>query len=110
MKHCLRVMLVATVNSKLPSGLTREVYLSFTHCSNTNVSGEKEWASAPGSHRVTYLPPFHAQLAYQIVQFLEKDPSLTAPVTRGLIIFWSQTCSQKEVTGPWGAERNIESD
>lgn len=50
------------------------------------------------------------QLAYCIVQFLEKDPSLTAPVTRGLIIFWSQTCSQKEVTGPWGAERNIESD
>lgn len=87
MKHCLRVMLVATVNSKLPSGLTREVYLSFTHCSNTNVSGEKEWASAPGSHRVTCLPPFHAQLAYQILQFLERDPSLTEPVTRGLIIF-----------------------
>ncbi|XP_037097843.1 protein phosphatase 2, regulatory subunit B', epsilon isoform X5 [Syngnathus acus] len=37
------------------------------------------------------------QLAYCIVQFLEKDPTLTEPVIRGLLKFWPKTCSQKEV-------------
>ncbi|XP_042625277.1 serine/threonine-protein phosphatase 2A 56 kDa regulatory subunit epsilon isoform isoform X1 [Cyprinus carpio] len=37
------------------------------------------------------------QLAYCIVQFLEKDPALTEPVIRGLLKFWPKTCSQKEV-------------
>ncbi|MCI4389428.1 hypothetical protein PGIGA_G00097750 [Pangasianodon gigas] len=36
-------------------------------------------------------------LAYCIVQFLEKDPTLTEPVIRGLLKFWPKTCSQKEV-------------
>ncbi|KAB0345969.1 hypothetical protein E2I00_001351, partial [Balaenoptera physalus] len=48
-------------------------------------------------HTVRSLSLFHAQLAYCIVQFLEKDPSLTEPVIRGLMKFWPQTCSQKEV-------------
>ncbi|KAE8586950.1 hypothetical protein XENTR_v10021812 [Xenopus tropicalis] len=39
----------------------------------------------------------HLQLAYCIVQFLEKDPTLTEPVIRGLMKFWPKTCSQKEV-------------
>lgn len=42
----------------------------------------------------SFLP---VQLAYCIVQFLEKDPSLTEPVIRGLMKFWPKTCSQKEV-------------
>lgn len=37
------------------------------------------------------------QLAYCVVQFLEKDPTLTEPVIRGLLKFWPKTCSQKEV-------------
>ncbi|XP_077395405.1 serine/threonine-protein phosphatase 2A 56 kDa regulatory subunit epsilon isoform isoform X2 [Festucalex cinctus] len=37
------------------------------------------------------------QLAYCIVQFLEKDPTLTEPVIQGLLKFWPKTCSQKEV-------------
>ncbi|NXP33906.1 2A5E phosphatase, partial [Leiothrix lutea] len=49
-------------------------------------------------HTVRSLSLFHAQLAYCIVQFLEKDPSLTEPVIRGLMKFWPKTCSQKEVS------------
>uniref|UniRef100_A0A672KZC1 Serine/threonine protein phosphatase 2A regulatory subunit n=1 Tax=Sinocyclocheilus grahami TaxID=75366 RepID=A0A672KZC1_SINGR len=48
-------------------------------------------------HTVRSLSLFHAQLAYCIVQFLEKDPALTEPVIRGLLKFWPKTCSQKEV-------------
>uniref|UniRef100_A0A8C6SA83 Serine/threonine protein phosphatase 2A regulatory subunit n=1 Tax=Neogobius melanostomus TaxID=47308 RepID=A0A8C6SA83_9GOBI len=39
-------------------------------------------------HTVRSLSLFHAQLAYCIVQFLEKDPTLTEPVIRGLLKFW----------------------
>uniref|UniRef100_A0A671NFN9 Serine/threonine protein phosphatase 2A regulatory subunit n=1 Tax=Sinocyclocheilus anshuiensis TaxID=1608454 RepID=A0A671NFN9_9TELE len=49
-------------------------------------------------HTVRSLSLFHAQLAYCIVQFLEKDPALTEPVIRGLLKFWPKTCSQKEET------------
>ena len=31
------------------------------------------------------------------MQFLEKDPTLTEPVVKGLLKFWPKTCSQKEV-------------
>ncbi|XP_016132899.1 protein phosphatase 2, regulatory subunit B', epsilon [Sinocyclocheilus grahami] len=48
-------------------------------------------------HTVRSLSLFHAQLAYCIVQFLEKDPTLTEPVIRGLLKFWPKTCSQKEM-------------
>ncbi|XP_078262899.1 protein phosphatase 2, regulatory subunit B', epsilon isoform X1 [Rhinoraja longicauda] len=48
-------------------------------------------------HTVKNLSLFHAQLAYCIVQFLEKDPSLTESVVKGLLKFWPKTCSQKEV-------------
>ncbi|KAM8852640.1 serine/threonine-protein phosphatase 2A 56 kDa regulatory subunit delta isoform [Synchiropus picturatus] len=47
-------------------------------------------------------PPFVAscgllQLAYCVVQFLEKDSSLTEPVIMGLLKFWPKTHSPKEV-------------
>ncbi|XP_053469538.1 serine/threonine-protein phosphatase 2A 56 kDa regulatory subunit alpha isoform [Ictalurus furcatus] len=48
-------------------------------------------------HTAKALALFHAQLAYCVVQFLEKDASLTEPVIRGLLKFWPKTCSQKEV-------------
>ncbi|XP_078090366.1 protein phosphatase 2, regulatory subunit B', epsilon isoform X1 [Mustelus asterias] len=48
-------------------------------------------------HSVRTLSLFHAQLAYCIVQFLEKDPTLTESIVRGLLKFWPKTCSQKEV-------------
>lgn len=48
-------------------------------------------------HKVKVLSLYHAQLAYCVVQFLEKDASLTEPVVRGLLKFWPKTCSQKEV-------------
>ncbi|XP_028997531.1 serine/threonine-protein phosphatase 2A 56 kDa regulatory subunit alpha isoform [Betta splendens] len=48
-------------------------------------------------HTAKGLSLFHPQLAYCVVQFLEKDPSLTEPVIRGLLKFWPKTCSQKEV-------------
>ncbi|KAA0708929.1 PP2A B subunit isoform B'-alpha [Triplophysa tibetana] len=48
-------------------------------------------------HTVKALALFHAQLAYGVVQFLEKDPTLTETVIRGLLKIWPKTCSQKEV-------------
>ncbi|CAJ0968087.1 unnamed protein product [Ranitomeya imitator] len=48
-------------------------------------------------HTARGLALFHAQLAYCVVQFLEKDTTLTEPVIRGLLKFWPKTCSQKEV-------------
>lgn len=48
-------------------------------------------------HKVKCLSLYHAQLAYCVVQFLEKDAVLTEPVVRGLLKFWPKTCSQKEV-------------
>lgn len=48
-------------------------------------------------HKVRCLSLYHAQLAYCVVQFLEKDSALTEPVINGLIKFWPKTSSQKEV-------------
>ncbi|CAF1184960.1 unnamed protein product, partial [Didymodactylos carnosus] len=48
-------------------------------------------------HKVKTLSVYHPQLAYCIVQFLEKDPSLTQPVILGLLKFWPKTHSPKEV-------------
>lgn len=43
------------------------------------------------------LSVYHPQLAYCVVQFLEKDPSLTEPVIKSLLKFWPKTHSPKEV-------------
>nr|XP_060463143.1 serine/threonine-protein phosphatase 2A 56 kDa regulatory subunit beta isoform isoform X3 [Panthera onca] len=72
-------------------------------------------------HSVKSLSVFHAQLAYCVVQFLEKDATLTEHVStsggqgrphpcgsdsslpqlpqviRGLLKYWPKTCTQKEV-------------
>ncbi|XP_067938985.1 serine/threonine-protein phosphatase 2A 56 kDa regulatory subunit epsilon isoform-like [Watersipora subatra] len=48
-------------------------------------------------HKAKSLSVYHAQLAYCVVQFLEKDPSLTESVVNGLLKFWPKTCSRKEV-------------
>lgn len=48
-------------------------------------------------HKPKCLALYHAQLAYCVVQFLEKDSSLTESVINGLLKFWPKTCSQKEV-------------
>jgi len=46
---------------------------------------------------INYYVVTFLQLAYCVVQFLEKDPSLTEPVINGLLKFWPKTCSPKEV-------------
>nr|CAB3265109.1 serine/threonine-protein phosphatase 2A 56 kDa regulatory subunit epsilon isoform-like [Phallusia mammillata] len=48
-------------------------------------------------HKTRALSMFHAQLAYCVVQFIEKDSSLTQPVIQGILKYWPQTCSSKEV-------------
>ncbi|XP_064412698.1 serine/threonine-protein phosphatase 2A 56 kDa regulatory subunit delta isoform isoform X2 [Latimeria chalumnae] len=48
-------------------------------------------------HKVKSLSVYHPQLAYCVVQFLEKDSSLTEPVITGLLKFWPKTHSPKEV-------------
>lgn len=37
------------------------------------------------------------QLAYCVVQFIEKDSTLTPQVFNALLKFWPRTCSSKEV-------------
>ncbi|KAL0269667.1 UNVERIFIED_CONTAM: hypothetical protein PYX00_007317 [Menopon gallinae] len=48
-------------------------------------------------HKVKSLSVYHPQLAYCVVQFLEKDASLTEPVIKNLLKYWPKTHSPKEV-------------
>jgi serine/threonine-protein phosphatase 2A regulatory subunit B' len=48
-------------------------------------------------HKAKSLTLYHPQLAYCIVQFLEKDPSLTEEVVFGVLRFWPKVNSPKEV-------------
>ncbi|XP_041094020.1 serine/threonine-protein phosphatase 2A 56 kDa regulatory subunit beta isoform [Polyodon spathula] len=48
-------------------------------------------------HTAKSLSVFHAQLAYCVVQFMEKDSTVTEYVIRGLLKYWPKTCTQKEV-------------
>ncbi|KAF1812179.1 protein phosphatase 2A regulatory B subunit [Eremomyces bilateralis CBS 781.70] len=48
-------------------------------------------------HKVKSLSMYHPQLAYCIVQFLEKDAVLTDEVVLGLLRYWPKTNSTKEV-------------
>lgn len=48
-------------------------------------------------HKARPLGIYHPQLAYCIVQFLEKDPSLTEDVMLGLLRYWPKVNSPKEV-------------
>ena len=48
-------------------------------------------------HKAHTLQSFHPQLAYCVVQFIEKDASLTEAVMQGLLKYWPKTCSFKEV-------------
>ncbi|BFZ59932.1 serine/threonine-protein phosphatase 2A 56 kDa regulatory subunit delta isoform [Saitoella coloradoensis] len=48
-------------------------------------------------HKVKSLSMYHPQLAYCIVQFLEKDPGLTEEVVFGLLRYWPKVNSPKEV-------------
>ncbi|KAJ3333699.1 Serine/threonine-protein phosphatase 2A 56 kDa regulatory subunit delta isoform [Blyttiomyces sp. JEL0837] len=48
-------------------------------------------------HKAKSLTLYHPQLAYCVVQFLEKDPSLTEEVVCGLLRYWPKVNSPKEV-------------
>ena len=48
-------------------------------------------------HKVKGLALYHPQLAYCVVQFLEKDASLTQEVVAGLLKYWPKVNSPKEV-------------
>eukprot|EP00040_Diaphanoeca_grandis_P038698 m.257085 g.257085 ORF g.257085 m.257085 type:complete len:571 (+) comp34985_c0_seq1:317-2029(+) len=48
-------------------------------------------------HKAKSLSVYHPQLAYCIVQFLEKDPQLTEIVLGGILKFWPKVNSPKEV-------------
>jgi serine/threonine-protein phosphatase 2A regulatory subunit B' len=48
-------------------------------------------------HKVKSLSLYHPQLAYCVVQFLEKDSSLTEEVLMGLLRYWPKVNSPKEV-------------
>lgn len=48
-------------------------------------------------HKVKSLVLYHPQLAYCVVQFLEKDPNLTYEVVTGLLRYWPKVNSTKEV-------------
>ncbi|KAJ3194095.1 Serine/threonine-protein phosphatase 2A 56 kDa regulatory subunit delta isoform [Irineochytrium annulatum] len=48
-------------------------------------------------HKAKSLTLYHPQLAYCVVQFLEKDPGLTEEVVCGLLRYWPKVNSPKEV-------------
>ncbi|TEB35853.1 protein phosphatase 2A regulatory B subunit [Coprinellus micaceus] len=48
-------------------------------------------------HKVKSLSLYHPQLAYCVVQFLEKDPTLAEEVMMGLLKYWPKVNSPKEV-------------
>ncbi|XP_015120095.1 serine/threonine-protein phosphatase 2A 56 kDa regulatory subunit gamma isoform isoform X2 [Diachasma alloeum] len=48
-------------------------------------------------HKAKSLSVYHPQLAYCVVQFLEKDPNLTEQVIKNLLKYWPKTHSPKEV-------------
>ncbi|KZT09424.1 protein phosphatase PP2A0 B subunit gamma isoform [Laetiporus sulphureus 93-53] len=48
-------------------------------------------------HKVKCLSMYHPQLAYCVVQFLEKDASLAEEVVLGLLKYWPKVNSPKEV-------------
>lgn len=48
-------------------------------------------------HKVRCLSLYHPALAYCIVQFLQKEPTLTEEVIMGLLRFWPKTNSPKEL-------------
>lgn len=48
-------------------------------------------------HKTKNFHIYHPQLVYCVVQFLEKDASLTQPVIKSLLKFWPKTHSPKEV-------------
>ncbi|KAH8116901.1 protein phosphatase 2A regulatory B subunit [Phellopilus nigrolimitatus] len=48
-------------------------------------------------HKVKSLSLYHPQLAYCVVQFLEKDSGLTEEVLLGLLKYWPKVNSPKEV-------------
>jgi len=48
-------------------------------------------------HKPKPLTLYHPQLAYCVVQFLEKDPGVSETVLSGLLRFWPKTNCPKEV-------------
>ena len=48
-------------------------------------------------HKAKSLTLYHPQLAYCVVQFLEKDANLTEEVLLGLLRYWPKVNSPKEV-------------
>ncbi|KAI8141464.1 protein phosphatase 2A regulatory B subunit [Fennellomyces sp. T-0311] len=48
-------------------------------------------------HKPSGLAIYHPQLDYCIVQFLEKDPTLTVEVIHGMLRYWPKVNSAKEV-------------
>jgi serine/threonine-protein phosphatase 2A regulatory subunit B' len=48
-------------------------------------------------HKPPSLSTYHPQLAYCVVQFLEKDPELTVTVVGHLIRYWPKVNSAKQV-------------
>jgi serine/threonine-protein phosphatase 2A regulatory subunit B' len=48
-------------------------------------------------HKAKSLALYHPQLAYCVVQFLEKDAGLTEEVLLGLLRYWPKVNSPKEV-------------
>jgi len=48
-------------------------------------------------HKVECLSQYHAQLAYCVVQFIEKDPRLSCVIVGGLLKFWPINSCSKEL-------------
>ncbi|ETN81369.1 protein phosphatase 2A regulatory B subunit [Necator americanus] len=76
--------------------LVYEFFLRFLESPDFQSSVAKKYIDHQFMLRVKSLSTYHPQLAYCVVQFLEKDPSLTEPVILGLLKFWPKIHSPKE--------------
>jgi serine/threonine-protein phosphatase 2A regulatory subunit B' len=48
-------------------------------------------------HKVKSVATFHNQLAYCVTQFVEKDPKMIEPIVLGILRFWPNSSSPKQV-------------
>ncbi|KAG0186487.1 hypothetical protein DFQ28_007717 [Apophysomyces sp. BC1034] len=84
--------------------LVYEFFLRFVESPDFNVHIAKKYIDQKfilqvlmPLHKPSPLALYHPQLAYCVVQFLEKDPALTSEVTYGLLRYWPKVNSAKEV-------------
>ncbi|MBN3318002.1 2A5B phosphatase, partial [Atractosteus spatula] len=77
--------------------LVYEFFLRFLESPDFQPSMAKRYVDQKFVLQVRLRQTRIAPLAYCVVQFMEKDATVTEYIIRGLLKFWPKTCTQKEV-------------